>query len=125
MRRVLLVTLLLLLGFFGLFAWHLIIFSDKKLHIVFCDVGQGDAILIRSSSGIVSLVDGGPDERVEACLSRHLPFWQRTITLLLLSHPHADHYMGMLGILDRYTVKNFATEKLDNNTVLFSALLEN
>lgn len=124
MRRVLIILALLLLGFAAFVAVHLIIFSDKRLHIVFCDVGQGDAILIRTPSGIVSLVDGGPDESVTECLSRHLPFWQRTVSLLLLSHPHTDHYVGMIGILDHYRVKRFATEKLNNETVLFRALLE-
>lgn len=124
MRKAVFVSVLLLLSLGVFLAVHLIIFSDNKLHIVFCDVGQGDAVLIRSSSGIVSLVDGGPDESVLNCLSNHLPFWQRTISLMLLSHPHADHYVGMLGIIDNYMVKNFVTERLNNDTVLFSAFLE-
>lgn len=124
MRRVLIILALLLLSFGAFTVVHLIVFSDKRLHIVFCDVGQGDAIFIRTSSGIVSLVDGGPDESVTACLSRHLPFWQRTVGLLLLSHPHTDHYVGMIGVLDRYRVMRFATENLNNETVLFRALIE-
>ncbi|MDP3941540.1 MAG: MBL fold metallo-hydrolase [bacterium] len=124
MRRVLFVSLLLFLSFIWFVVVQFIVFSDKRLHIVFCDVGQGDAILINTPSGIVSLVDGGPDETVESCLSKHLPFWQRTIRLMLLSHPHADHYIGMLGILDRYRVLQFATEKLNNDTILFRSLLD-
>lgn len=124
MRKVVVVTLLLLASFFAFFALHSLIFSDKMLHIVFCDVGQGDGILIRTPSGIVSLYDGGPDDSIETCLAKHLPFWQRTIALLLLSHPHADHYIGMLGVLDHYRVKRFATEDLVNDTVLFTALLD-
>jgi competence protein ComEC len=124
MKKVILWALVLLLGFLAYVSVHLIIFSDKKLHIVFCDVGQGDAILIRSSSGIVSLVDGGPDDSVEECLSRHLPFWQKTITLMIVSHPHTDHFAGMIGVLDHYSVLHFATEKLNNDAAIFHALLE-
>lgn len=124
MKKALFVILGLLLCLGILFALHSVVFLDNKLHIVFCDVGQGDAVLITTPSGIVSIVDGGPDESVEACLSNHLPFWQRTIRLLILSHPHADHYIGMIGLLDRYKVTQFATEKLDNDTVLFRSLFE-
>lgn len=122
MRRYIFVILLLLLSFFLLLTLHLIVFTDKRLHIVFCDVGQGDAVLLRSPSGVVFLVDAGPDESVEDCLAAHLPFWERTLTMMLLTHPHADHYVGMLGVLDRYRVLGFATEKLQNDTVLFRAL---
>lgn len=121
-RRYIFVILILLVGFFLLLILHLIVFTDKRLHIVFCDVGQGDAVLLRSPSGIVFLVDGGPDESVEECLAAHLPFWERTLTMLLLTHPHADHYVGMLGVLDRYRVLGFATENLQNDTVLYRAL---
>lgn len=124
MRKAIFVFVLILLSLGVFLSVHLIVFSDKMLHIVFCDVGQGDAILIRTPSGIVSVVDGGPDESIMNCLANHLPFWERTITLLLLSHPHADHYVGIIGILDRYKVKSFATEKLNNDTILFRALFE-
>lgn len=49
-------------------------FPDDKLHLIFCDVGQGDAILaIRGQTQI--LIDGGPSEKVLGCLSKHIPFW--------------------------------------------------
>lgn len=124
MKKALLVSLGLLAIFLFFLAVQIIIFSDKRFRIVFCDVGQGDAILIISPSGIVSVYDGGPDESVVACLSNHLPFWQRTIALLLVSHPHADHYIGMLSVLDRYKVASFATEQLQNDTVLYKALFD-
>jgi len=36
---------------------------DGRLHLVFCDVGQGDAILITKGTTQV-LVDGGPNDKV-------------------------------------------------------------
>ena len=45
---------------------------DNQLHLVFCDVGQGDAILIYQGSTQI-LVDGGPNQEVLSCLSNHLP----------------------------------------------------
>ncbi len=101
--------------------WHA--FFDNKLHVVFCNVGQGDAIYIRTSKGLSFVIDGGPDEKVLACISRHMPFWERTINVMLLTHPHSDHLSGLLSIFDTYTVKYFGTDKLENDTGMFRALL--
>lgn len=77
---------------------------DGKLHLVFCDVGQGDAAYIRSPNGSDILIDGGPNERVLNCLGEHMPFWDRTIELIILSHPQADHVVGLIEVLKRYRV---------------------
>lgn len=95
---------------------------DHKLHIIFCDVGQGDGILIRTPQGKLLMIDGGPDEKMLGCMSRHLPFWQRTITLMFLSHPHADHLNGLLPVLERSQTKYFVSENLANKTAGYTAL---
>lgn len=78
-----------------------------KLLVVFCDVGQGDAIYIRTPKGADILVDGGPSGQVLNCLSKHMSFWDREIELVFLTHPQADHMNGLLAVLQRYSVKNF------------------
>lgn len=108
----------------GIFIYQYGTFNDGKLHIVFCDVGQGDAIFVRSPEGKTILIDGGPNDAVLSCLAAHTPFWERTIDLMLLSHPHADHLLGLIFVLDRYTVLSFGTEKLMNTTAEFTALQE-
>src|SRR3989344_6930328 len=115
-------ALLFLLGVFTVFQY--LKFSDGKLHIVFCNVGQGDAIFMRTAKGKTILVDSGPDNTVLDCLSGHMPFWQRTIDVAILTHPHADHFMGFMPVLRRYKVKMFATEKLMNQTVGYRQLQE-
>lgn len=122
MKRIFIFTIFILILFFGLFIWQFLIFSDRNLHIVFCDVGQGDAILITTPSGQQILFDGGPDEHVLSCLSKHTPFWDRTIELIILSHPHADHLNGLINVIDRYTLKYFITEPLVNKTAGYNAL---
>lgn len=97
-------------------------FSHNKLQIVFCNVGQGDAIFIRFPNHYDVLIDGGPDQKVLACLSRHMPFWDRTIDLVALTHPHEDHLRGILYVLERYTVKSFVTEDVSNTTGSFKEL---
>src|SRR6266496_901047 len=88
----------------SLLTYQYFTFNDGKLHLIFCDVGQGDAILIKTPSDKYILIDGGPDRAVVDCLSRHMPFWKRNIDLMLLTHPHADHFFGMFYILERYNV---------------------
>lgn len=78
---------------------------DNKLHVDFLDVGQGDAILISQGSQQI-IIDGGPSgEAICSQLSRHMPFWDRTIDLVISTHPHADHLSGLLEVLKRYRVK--------------------
>jgi competence protein ComEC len=79
---------------------------DDKMHVSFLDVGQGDAILIQTPDHQDILVDGGPSaQAVSSELSKHLPFWDRTIELVVLTHPHLDHMAGLLEVLQRYRVK--------------------
>jgi len=98
-------------------------FHDGRLHVVFCDVGQGDGVLVVTPSSKHILVDAGPDNKILDCLSRHLPFWERTIDLALLTHPHADHLMGYYSVIERYNLSQFSTEKLINKTEGFQGLL--
>lgn len=84
-------------------AWRL--YPDTKLlEISVLDIGQGDAILLEAPDGQVILVDGGPDKKVLRRLGEELPFWERKIDLIVLSHPHEDHLAGLIPILDRYQI---------------------
>jgi competence protein ComEC len=78
---------------------------DGRLHLYVLDVGQGDALLLTTPQGHIILIDGGPDATVlETQLGKHLPFWQRRIDLLVLTHPHEDHLAGLVDVLARYQV---------------------
>ncbi|OQY25798.1 MAG: DNA internalization-related competence protein ComEC/Rec2 [Anaerolineaceae bacterium 4572_32.1] len=78
---------------------------DGKLHLVFLDVGQGDAIFIESPTGQQILIDGGPDPTVLlARLGEQMPFWDRTLDIVILTHPDADHLTGLVSVLERYRV---------------------
>ena len=68
------------------------------------DVGQGDAFLVEFD-GRTLLVDGGPDPaRLLAELGASLPPWNRRIDVIALTHAHADHADGLIGVLERYEV---------------------
>lgn len=76
---------------------------DGRLKMVFCDVGQGDSILI-SKGEVQILVDGGRGDKVLACLSREMPFWDRQIEVVINTHPEEDHIGGLEEVLERYQV---------------------
>ncbi len=78
---------------------------DGRLHVFFLDVGQGDAIFIRAPDGRQILVDGGPGpgELLEE-LGDVMPFWDRSLDLVILTHPDADHMVGLLALPDRYRI---------------------
>ncbi len=76
-----------------------------KLSVSILDVGQGDAILVTTPAGQNTLIDGGPSpEGVCFELGQHLPFWDRTIDLVVLTHAHDDHVTGLVEVLRRYQV---------------------
>ncbi|MDP2728943.1 MAG: DNA internalization-related competence protein ComEC/Rec2 [Dehalococcoidales bacterium] len=78
---------------------------DDRLHASFLDVGQGDAILVQRGSQQV-LIDGGPRQQaITLALGKEMPFWDRTIELVILTHPHADHITGLVEVLKRYKVR--------------------
>lgn len=88
------------------FIWYLVFYftAHRNLAVAFFDVGQGDSVFIESANGHQILVDGGPDRTILSKLGRELPFWDRTLDLLILTHPHADHLDGLIDVLQKYKV---------------------
>ncbi len=96
---------------------------DDNLHISFLDVGQGDAILISKGSQQI-LIDGGPSPQVITLgLGNKMPFWDRTIDLVILTHPSADHVTGLVEVLNRYKVKQVLYPNLDYDSLIYSEWL--
>jgi len=85
--------------------WYAV-FSESRsgLTVAFLDVGQGDAVFIQAENGNQVLLDGGPDKAVLRQLPKVMPFYDRSIDLLVLSHPHADHVVGLVEVLKRYNI---------------------
>lgn len=99
--------LLFLLTALALFTWYAVftIGAKGKIEVTFFDVGQGDAALIQTNDGTQILIDGGPGRTILSKLGDAMPYWDRTIELVILTHPHADHLDGLIEVIKHYGVK--------------------
>lgn len=92
----------------NILAWLAVyeISQPRFLEVNFFDVGQGEAIFIVSPQRHQILIDGGPDSTILEKLSKEIPFWDRSIDLIILTHPERDHLVGLIEVLKRYKVEN-------------------
>lgn len=78
--------------------------ARQELRLIVFDIGQGDSIFIEAPNGNQVLIDGGPSSAVLGKLGSVMPLWDRSIDLIVLTHPHADHVAGLVEVLKRYDV---------------------
>ncbi len=90
--------------------------SGNDLMVDFLNVGQGDSIFITTPGNQQILIDGGPDSTVLEKLSKEMPVYDKTIELIVLTHPEKDHLAGLLDVLRRYRVKNILWTGIVKNT---------
>jgi len=102
-----------LLSLVAISVWIAVFSVDSNLHIIACDVGQGDAILIQRRNTQI-LIDSGPNNKVLDCLGRHMPFWDKKIELAISTHIDKDHSGGFLEVYKSYDIENILTNDLDN-----------
>ena len=97
---------------------------DGRLHLTALDVGQGDAILVETPTGATMLVDGGPDpELTLRRLGANLPYFERRIDLMVVSHPHQDHVAGLVDVLNRFKVGSLMHAGIDFENPSYDQLL--
>lgn len=89
----------------AVFVWYAVLAETRDgLKVAFLDVGQGDAIFIEAPNGNQILLDGGPNKAVLRELAKQMPFYDRTIDAVILTHPHLDHYAGLNEVMKKYKV---------------------
>ena len=118
---------LIIFSFFSLIIIGIVFlysFLDVRTKIVFCDVGQGDAAYIRIRNRIDILIDAGPDRKVLNCLGKHMPFWDRKIELIFISHNQKDHFGGVDYVLDRYQVGTMYLVNDINRGLVYNTLIK-
>ncbi|OGZ32902.1 MAG: hypothetical protein A2V69_03355 [Candidatus Portnoybacteria bacterium RBG_13_40_8] len=98
--------------------------SGHYLRIEFFDVGQGDAELIITPDKKQILIDGGPDLSILEKLGKSMPFYDRYIDLVILTHPEADHLNGLIEVLRRYRVGAIITNGVIRDTEQYKQWVE-
>ena len=106
----------------GLLWWAALTPSSDRLTVTMMDVGQGDAILIEDPAGHRILVDGGPSGRaISEDLGREMPFWDKGLDLVVLTHPEEDHLNGLVTVLERYDVKRILASPVETDSAAYDA----
>lgn len=119
-----LVVGVLLLANFAII-WGVIRSAPRQYaRLYFFDVGQGDGIYLRTPQGNDVLIDTGPGDVILEKLGRVMPSTDRTLELVILTHPHADHISGMIEILKRYQVGMVMLPKAGYESETYAYLLE-
>lgn len=96
--------------------------DDGLLKVTFLNVGQGDATFIESPIGTQVLIDGGRDGRVLRELPKVMGYFDRTIDVVIATHPDADHIGGLIDVLKRYDVRSIVMTDNVNDTPVSRAL---
>lgn len=115
-------TILFVLSACAVFAWFLpsiyAVQQSPYLQVHYLDIGQGDATLIETPSGIQILIDGGPNATVLQRLTEVMGFSDNTIDVVASTHPDRDHIGGLIDVLKKYKIDTILTteNKGDTNT---------
>jgi len=98
--------LLSVLFIINFFVWGAVLAEERNgiLTVAFLDVGQGDAIFIEAPNGNQVLLDGGANKKVLSELSNIMPFYDRSIDMVIASHPDKDHIGGLPAVLSKFSV---------------------
>jgi competence protein ComEC len=92
---------------------------DNILKVHFFDVGQGDSIFIETPQGKQVLIDGGPDKMILEKLGETMPFYDRSIDLVILTHPDADHITGLAEVLKFYQIDHILSSGFEKDTAVY------
>lgn len=87
---------------FGQFASIISGAKNEGVKVVFFDVGQGNSVFIEASNNNQVLIDGGPGSQILNKLGETMSFFDRTIDVVILTHPDADHLNGLVDVLKKY-----------------------
>ncbi len=107
------------------FIWNVVyeLQDNIYLKVAFLDIGQGDAIFIESPIGVQVLIDGGRGDEILRELARVMPFYDRSINLVIATHPDSDHIGGLPTVLKRFRVDKIIRPGVAHSTPATESLL--
>jgi competence protein ComEC len=125
--------LILIILAIAIYIWLVVLSNkdSKMLKVAFLDVGQGDAIYIETPNKKQVLIDGGKDSKLIYSLSKVMPFADRSLDLVIITHRDMDHIGGLPILFESYRVdrvidngakgetevSNLIDEKIQNRSI--------
>jgi len=112
--------------FLCLFVWFLVFVYgiDGKGKVYYLNIGQGDSALVETPDKVQVLIDGGPDNSLLSELSKAMPFYDKSIDLMVMSHPQKDHIYGFIEVLKRYKVDNILLSSIAYKSGIYNEIKE-
>lgn len=108
----------------NIFIWSAELRIDRHgmLTVAFLDIGQGDSIYIEAPNGNQMIIDGGPSSGAELrALGHVMPFWDRSINMVLATHPDQDHVGGLPAVIEKMNVTSVVTTENTSGTGAYGA----
>jgi competence protein ComEC len=90
----------------------------NELTVVMLNIGQGDAIYLRTPHGNDVLIDGGVDRSLLYELGKTMPPFDHQLELVIATHPDSDHIAGLMELTDNYTVAHIITNGRTKETAV-------
>lgn len=98
--------------------------TPNELTIAFLNIGQGDAIFIESPTGVQVVIDGGQGKAVLRELGAIMPLGDRTLDLMIATHPDMDHIGGLPFVLETYKVDTVMRSGFVADTQIYEAFTQ-
>lgn len=98
--------------------------KSNELKVVFLNVGQGDAILISQGNSQILVDSGKSGKIILEKLGKYIPFWDRQIEGIVITHPDYDHIAGFVDVLENYEIKTIVKTGTKSDSKTFEALSE-
>ncbi len=109
--------------FFCIFVFY-VDFNKNQNYLKFAvlNIGQGDAIFIESPTGVQMLFDAGPHGKINSQIHKVLPFYDKSIDAIFVTHPDADHIGGFQYILENFKIAYAFEAGTTSDSILYENL---
>ncbi len=128
-------TVIIVVLIFGVAWWWVYpAVVPDTMEVVFIDVGQGAAVYLETSCGFTALVDAGGELPFRDNVGKEvgeriiLPFLYhqrvREIDLVVITHPHEDHYGGFIPVIEEIPVDTLMISPVPGESPSYDQMLE-
>jgi competence protein ComEC len=90
------------------------LYGSDELHIQLLDVGQGDAMILHQPDACTVLIDAGPLISGHLVTRHLMELGVDSLDLVIVTHPHLDHFGGLFDVLPRIKAKKMYDNGLSN-----------